>query len=96
MILAALAIEHGHFTECPAAAQRGHGNNLAVGPGFLHGDLAGVKNAHEAAGIAFAENRLALSHGADAEVAGCCGKVREQQLIKQAAIHQPVADFIVQ
>jgi hypothetical protein len=85
-----------NFTECPAAAQRGDGHWLAVGTGFLHGHLAGVEDAHEAAGIALAENRFALGDGADAEVTRRGGKVDGQQLVEQTAVHQPIANFFVQ
>ncbi len=93
---APFAVEHGHFAECPATAQRGDGHGLAVGAGFLHGHLAGVDDAHEAAGIALAENRFTLGDGADAEIARRRSEVDRQQLVEQTAVHQPVADFFIQ
>ncbi|MOA48188.1 hypothetical protein D3C78_1709020 [compost metagenome] len=55
-----------------------------------------MNDAHEAAGIALVKNLLALRHGADAEIARGGREVGGQHLIEQAAVHQPVANFVVQ
>ncbi|MNY76967.1 hypothetical protein D3C86_2167250 [compost metagenome] len=55
-----------------------------------------MDDAHETAGIALAENRFTLGNGADTEITRGRGEVGGQQLVEQAAVHQPVADFVVQ
>ncbi|MNY57547.1 hypothetical protein D3C86_1937690 [compost metagenome] len=55
-----------------------------------------MDDAHETASIALLEDLLALGNGADTEVARGRDEVRRQQLIEQATIHQPVANFVVQ
>ncbi|MNN89211.1 hypothetical protein D3C81_2069910 [compost metagenome] len=55
-----------------------------------------MDDAHEAAGIALVEDFFALDNGAEAEIARSRGEFRRQQLVEQAAVHQPVADFVVQ
>ncbi|MNE56219.1 hypothetical protein D3C80_1511130 [compost metagenome] len=55
-----------------------------------------MDDAHERASIALGEDFLAGAEGADAEVTGSVLEVAGLQLVEQAAVHEHVADFIIQ
>src|SRR5471032_1162146 len=63
---------------------------------LLDRNSARMDDAHEGPGIAFAEDGLTRFDGADAEVTRCGVEVRREQGVEQTAVHQHVANFIVQ